>query len=438
MSMFSSGCAKLKKIVSQLTYYSGITIFFYLVLPACTKDPDSIGRDLLPASDNIVVKIDSTSLINSYTISGKRIITSANESYALGSLKDSIFGLSSASILTQFHPFELKSADSLRTVDSLILYLAPLSYYGDTLSRMTIRVYELNKKLNKDTSYFSDINPAEYYNTSSELASSTFTPGDTLIRIKITDPGIINKFETLPDSVFKDLDDFDSTFYGLYITVDQVTDKGGYCYLNMASLETRLAMYYNGDTLSYLYEMGFSTIAAKANVFFHDYAGFPVAANLNLPGASDSLMYIEGLAGTSGRLSFPNLDHWKYKFPIAINKAELILPVDRMAYPSLSEVNYPSDLLLFSIGKEDSYSYLYDNRVDQTGDYYDGSFDTTLNAYVFNIGLHLQSYINGKIENSELVIVSRKSHSTANRVILKGSNSLNSPVKLKVIYTELF
>ncbi len=438
MRMFWNPLAGQTKITGRFIYGIGIAFSLFLLISGCSKDPDNIGRDLLPSSDDIVVKIDSLTRIASYTISGKRILSSANELYILGSLKDSIFGYSSASILTQFHPKILISADSLRTVDSLILYLSPAGHYGDTLSPMTLRVFELNQKMALDTNYFSDIDPAEYYDPSVELAQRTFTSGDSIIRIKITDPGFINKFETLPDSVFKDLSDFRDQFYGLYLSVDQVSEKGSYAYLNMSSLDTRLTLFYNGDTISYGYEMSFTSIAAKANVFSHNYTGFPVAANLNLPGAGDSLMYIEGLAGTSGMISFPELNSWKLKGLITINKAELILPVDTLIYPSLSKDDFPPKLLLFSLGNDESYNYLFDYRIDESGSYYDGNYNKSKNAYVFNIGLHLQSFISGKIDNSDLVLVSRKSNSAANRVILKGATSSLSPVKLKIIYTELF
>ncbi len=432
----------LKKIIKRSIFSSGIVISLFIILNSCAKDPDNLGRDLLPSSDSIRVKIDSSTFVKSYTITGKRILSSSSEFYVLGSMKDSIFGYGRASLLTQFHPSILVSTDSIRTVDSLILYLSPANHYGDSLYSMTLRVYELNEKMRIDTNYFSDINPLEYYDPSSELANYTYTARDSIIRVKITDPAFINKFETMPDSIFKDKTDFAEKFYGLFLSADQVTEKGSYTYLNMSNSKTRLTMYYNGhengDTISYGYEMSFTSLAAKANVFTHDYAGFPIAANLDLAESGDTLMYIEGIAGSSGRISFPQLDEWKGKGLISINKAELILPVDSLVFPSLSKDNYPLNLLLFSLGTDDVYDYLYDYRIDNTSTYFDGSYNRLLNAYVFNIGLHLQSYISGKIKNSDLVIVSRKSNSAANRVILKGATAEKSPVKLKVTYTELF
>jgi hypothetical protein len=441
MSMFLPQVSGLKKIIIRFTFSYSIAISLLFIFNSCADDPSDIGTDILPSTDNIIVKADSSTLISSHTISGKSVLTSVTtqnqQLYVLGSFKDSIFGIGAASILTQFHPAILVTAGSTRTVDSLVLYLKSANYYGDSLSRLTVRVFELNHKLVNDTVYYSNISPAEYCDFSTELANSTFNAGDSLIRIKITDPEYISKFETMNDSVFKDLNDFRNNFYGLYLSVDEVTEKGGYAYLNMRSPDTKFTLYYNGDTISDIYDMAFTNIAQKANVFSHEYSGFPVSENLDLPDNNDSVMYVEGLAGTSGRISFPNLDIWKDKGLITINKAELILSVEPSLYPSLPEDDYPANLYLLSTN-DTVYSNLYDDLIDQTGSYFGGTYIKTQNVYVFNIGLHLQSFISGKIDNSDLVLISRNTNSTANRVILKGANSFNSPIKLKVIYTELY
>jgi hypothetical protein len=441
MSIFEAPVAGWKKFIKRHLLFSGIILTAFVIFYACAKEPDNLGRDLLPASDNIFVKVDSLTRISSYTITGKQILTSANDLYVLGSMKDSIFGLGNASLLTQFHPAVLASADSIRSVDSLVLWISSPAYYGDTLSRMTLRVYELEQKLTLDTSYFSDINPSEYTSSSTELGTGAFNVGDTLIRVEITDPAFIHKIEALPDSVFRDATDFANAFYGLYLKVDDATDKGGYAYLNMSSYYTGMALYVNGDTIGY--EMAFTALSAKADVFRNYYSGYPIDKYLNQP-TQDTLMYIEGLAGTSGRISFTDLDKWKLRGDsIAINKAELILPVDTMMFPSLSENEYPPKLLLFALQDSGAYQYMYDYQVDKGGNYFSGEYNKAQNAYVFNIGIFLQSYIRNSAdahdpENTDLVIVSRKSNSSANRVILKGASAINSPVKLKVIYTELF
>jgi hypothetical protein len=439
--MFWRKVSGLKKIIARFIYCFTVISSLLLIFNSCAEDPSDIGTDILPSTDNIVVKADSSTLISSYTISGKSVLTSVTtqnqQLYVLGSLKDNIFGIGAASILTQFHPSILTSVDSARTVDSLVLYLSSANFYGDSLSRMTVRVFELNQKLRNDTVYYSDINPAEYCDFSTELANTTFNAGDSLIRIKITDPEFILKFETMNDSVYKDLNDFRDNFYGLYLSVDEITEKGGYAYLNMRSPETKFTLYFNGDTISDVYNMAFTNIAAKANLFSHEYNGYPISENLDKPENPDSIMYIEGLAGASGRISFPNLDSWKEKGLITINKAELILSVDPLLYPSISEDDYPPQLYLLSLN-DTVYTNIYDDLIDQTGTYFGGTYIKTRNVYVFNIGLHLQSFISEKIENSDLVLISRNTNSTANRVILKGANSFTSPIRLKVIYTELY
>ncbi len=438
MSIFGTEFTGWNKIIKRYIYISGISVFLIIAIFACKEDADYLGRDLLPSTDSILVNVDFSTKISSFSATGKRLNTSANTYYVLGNHKDSIFGFGSASVLTQLSPSQLSTPGAGFFLDSLVLSLTSAGFYGDSLSQQELRVFELEQPLDNDTSY-SDLNPYEYGSFSSELASVTYNVGDTLIRVKITNPGFLNKFRTVPDSVFQDVADFINTFDGLFLRVDPVIEKGGFVYLDMQDLSTKLDLYYNGDTASKVYSMNLSYYSSKANVFSHDYSGFPIADKLNAPAGTDSLIYIEGLAGASGRISFPELSDWKDKGGlISINKAELILPVDTIYYPSLAKENFPSSLFLYELTNDGEYKSLYDYKVDQAGTYFGGSYDNIKKAYVFNIGLHLQSYISGKVDSPDLEIISRQSNSSANRVILKGASSLNSPVKLKVIYTKLF
>ncbi|MCB9012668.1 MAG: DUF4270 family protein [Bacteroidales bacterium] len=418
-------------------FTSTLIFLFILLSNSCKKDADFLGRNLLPSSDNLNLVVDSSTLVRAYTSTGVRRPTSTNDLYLLGSLKDSVFGTSSASILTQFYPLVLKSVDSTRTVDSLVIYLASAGYYGDSASQMNLKIYELNEKLRLDTTYFSDLNPADYSDMATEIASTSYVVGDTLVHFSVTDPDFIAKFATLPDSVFQDVVDFQNEFKGLYIRVDPVSQKGGFSYFDMTLFRSSgMVLYANGDSVGY--EMAFSSFAAKANAFTHDYSGSPVSVNLDKPEAGDSLIFLEGLAGTNSIISFPELEKWKEKGNISINKAELIIPVDSLEYPGLTRDNYPPILSLFTLDDDSSYHFMYDYRVDLTGKYFDGTFDGAIYSYVFNIGLHLQSYLRGDIENSRLLLLPTATNTSANRVIVRNGNVSSKPMKLKVVYTELY
>jgi len=94
-------------------------------------------------------------------------------------------------ILTQFHPSYL-TTDSIEKIDSLVLYLAPNDtidhiFIGDSASQMTLRIYELNQKLIIDSTYYSDLDPSEYYDNAAELPLAPFHLTTPLIRVRITD-----------------------------------------------------------------------------------------------------------------------------------------------------------------------------------------------------------------------------------------------------------
>jgi hypothetical protein len=418
-----------------LTVFSAVLIN----LTGCKEDSNILGRDILPSGDDLLVKIDSSVVISAYTITGKHIITTANNYYPIGSLRDSIFGFSTAGIVAQFAPVSLLPPSSIINIDSMILTLGKTSAYGDSLTSQTVRVYEMNEKLYWDSSYYSDYNiSGKYFPT--ELGSANFAPKDTVIRISLTNYDYINQFIGQPDSVFEKEVNFLNVFKGYYIKPDSVSQGGGFASISSKSVNTRLDMYYNGGSTggaSSLYTMYFDSYTAKFNVYNHYYTGFPVSKNLNVQGSNDSVLFVEGLAGVSIRLSFPQLNTFlqsktkKY----AINKASLIVPVENLALGNVPESNYPVRLMLFQLKNNGDYNYVYDFKINEA--YFNGTYNKAKKAFVFNIGLHLQSYLSGKIENSDLILVSYSSNESPKRAVLGGAGGIKSKIKLMVTYTEL-
>ena len=404
-------------------------------ITSCKEDPTLLGRSILPVGDDLIVRIDSSTFISAHTITGKHIVTSLNSYHVLGSMEDSIFGKSSAGFVTQYIPSILVSPSAVLGVDSMILTLAIAGYYGDSVMQQNIYVYELTDELSGDSLYFSDFDPTGKYN-SVPLGAATFSPKDSLITIKLTDTDFLNRFINQNDSVYTVSANFLKVFKGLYIKTDEVTVGGGYAIINSLLLSSRLDMHYTyGTGLSTIYTMNFVGSITKFNVFSHDYTSYPVNVNLNNSASNDSVLFVEGLAGVTVNLKFPSLDTFLTNKKVVINKASLIIPVENIVFGNLAEKTIPSRLILFKIEPTGSYQYLSDYIIGST--YFNGSYDVNKKAYIFNISLHIQSYLNRKSENSELILASFSSNESPNRVVLKGAGGSNSKIKLIVTYTEL-
>ena len=429
--------------IRLIIHFFFLTVFTVGIfnISGCKEDPSILGRDLLPPGDAMTVRIDSSMVISAHTITGKNIITTSNNYFPIGSMKDSVFGFASAGIVSHYIPVSLLTAPStIINVDSIVLTLGIAGSYGDSVSSQTVRVYDLNEKLRWDTLYYSDYDVSGKYSLD-ELGSASFTPQDSIITILLTNGDYQFSFIGNVDSIYENALNFVNKFEGLYIRTDNVTAGGGFTLIDLNSVSTSLDMYYNGistGVASEKYTMYFASKTSRFNVYEHDYTSYPVSRNLDVEGSNDSVLFIEGLAGVSVKLKFPQIDTFLQNKKVAINKATLIVPVESISFGNIPESNYPDRLMLFQVKENGDYNYVYDFRLNDP--YFGGTYDKVKKAFVFNLGLHLQSYLNPLNTNkpiSDLVMVSYASNDSPNRVVLKGVGGTSSKIKLLVTYTEI-
>jgi hypothetical protein len=413
------------------------TIFSFLVLISCEEDATFLGRDLLPPTDDIQVKYDEDTEISIDIVEGDSLLTSLSPFLLLGTYSDPVFGFSKADFMTSFAVRDSNvSAD--RIVDSLLLNLGVQNFFGDSLVEQTVRVYELTESI-VDTINYSDVLPDGKYNPD-EIASTEVSPEDSILRVKIMDPRILQKFEEVHDSIFEDPDEFRTFFHGLYVTTESVEQGGAIYYIDLTSVYTDFNVYYRATDTSNAQriQMVVTQFSPRVNTYYHDFEGSRVENYLDVDVQEDTAMFVSSMGGVNTRISFPEIEAWLDKKPVAINKAELYIPVEDTLESGLSVTNYPTSLLVQSFDEEGQPIQLYDYLIDDDDrGYYGGEFDNIENAYVFNIGFHLQSYIEGDLDNMDLILKSNQNSTTASRVALKGPEAAIRKMKLKITYTEL-
>lgn len=417
----------------HIIFLASIAVF----MSSCGEEPNFVGRDLLPPGEDINLVVDSSSLIQAYTATAKPINTTSNSSYLLGSINSPVFGFSESKIVTQIGLASTLTFGTAPVLDSLFITLKVSGYYGDSLYTQRLNVHEITENIKTDSSYFSNSSVEGQYSPFI-IGTTEFMAKDTLIKISVTDQNFIYKFLTAPDSTFLTSTKLKEVFKGLYFTCEPKPETGGaIMYIDLSSVNSKMTLYYTeGVTLSKSYAMSFTGSVNAFNIFNNSYENSPPLANLNNPDSQDTVLFLTAMAGLNVHLKFPELSSWKEKGAISIIKAELTIGVDDLAFEWNSSKLYPQSLFLFYINEQGNYSYLYDYNINQNG--FGGTYLSGEKAYKFNIAHHLQSYITGKIENFELVIIPTQSNATASRVILKsplatGKNRL----KLKVIYTQL-
>jgi len=418
-----------------------------ILLSSC-EEPDSIGLNVQPAGDQInVVQTDTISLFTHTTREDS--LRSDEASYALlGSYLDPVFGLHTASFYSQLR-LASNNADfgTNPQADSIVLTLVYETVYGDTLTPQTVKVYELGEDIYKDSSYYSN----DEFTIGSLLGSKTYvpTPSDSVLvegvkkaphlRIKL-DASLAQRF--INESGTTNLSDnanFLKFFKGIYVTTNPVGSKGAIISFDLLNSLSQVTMYYKNSTSDSLkYNFVINENCARINHFSHNFSQASSYLQSQISGDTtkgDSILYVQSMAGLKVKINYPYLKNLIANGKVAINKAELIIKLDKN---DVTEGDFAPPALLTVIEEQDGkIRYLLDQYEGTS--YFGGSFNSSSYEYRFNIARHIQQILDGDKENLGLsLVVSTASRSnTANRVVLNGSKRSDA-LRLSITYTKLY
>jgi hypothetical protein len=316
--------------------------------------------------------------------------------------------------------------------------------YGNS-DPQTVEIFRLDTSLVSSKAYYSDTNLA-YNKTPIATVEVTSSPYNSsgYLRIPMNsarNSWARNLFNTMSNSNWDSVTASTTNLNGFYVTPSnplQLPGQGGIWNLNITSTSGGVYFYAHNSTdtvRSFFFPVGGSEI--YFNHFDHNYSTAPFY-NRHPSGKLDSInapafVYIQAMAGVEGKITFPYLKNWAKLKPVLINKAEVDLPVvaQDANNPALAP---PSQLFLLGI---DSLGHEYSIPDEYSSfSYYGGSYDQTNQVYVFNITQYVQQVINGKIMDRGLYIVPGNSATSANRVVLYGSQN-SSKITLKMYYTPL-
>jgi hypothetical protein len=408
------------------------------MLVSCEYNNNELGTDILPPGDNVIVYHDTIFEIDTYTMTGKPVVTSeviassTNKVMLLGHVQDTVIGKSTASVVTQFNtPAGYIPAANLE-VDSLFFTLQVYDFIGDTEADLNLKVHEFTERIYLDTShsYYSDYDVEGKYNPV-PLVQQTITPEDgTIYKLLIEDQDFIDKFLAVEsdtnlfysDSVFKDY------FNGFYITAEPVSSRGTMARVQFSSANTRLLMRYANDstevdsTAERDFKYANFTIdqfsSQKINVFEHDYTGTHLAEIVDDELSDSPYAYVQGMQGVNTRFSFASLQDWIDQNPIIINSATLVFDVVPADESGLPDEDLPDRLMIYTYLEGDSIGPVYDyfliwandpnQEATRFGGYKkadsEGLFSDTVYTYRFNMGLHFQSMLDGTAPDSDFIL----------------------------------
>jgi hypothetical protein len=421
-------------------------------IAACNKKADQVGLGLQPASQELSVVFDNNSGLIAYSIREDSVRTDANaiKTGMVGSMLDPVFGRTNAQIYSQFRLSENgHNFGEGAQLDSLVLSLAYSSFYGDTMTQQTVRVYELDVDMDPDTTYYSNQTLSDY---GTEIAAVTFMPGpsDTLyidsvpkqpqLRIPLSSV-FAQKLIDADDAVYDDNESWLEFMKGLRITADQVGGDGGIMLFDMLESATVLTIYYrsadNEDTLSF--EFLSNNNCARFTAFDHnDYmeASAGLKAQIidgDTSGGSETF-YLQAMGGVKAQLRLPDIKDYFADGAVSINEAKLIINI----YDDGTDLAAPPQLGLAMVDEDGDYLPVAD--ANEVSSYYGGYLSENEDSYFFRISQHVQQILTGVTPNYPLVLLVQGASFRANRIILNGPEAtmnVDDRMILEVIYTKV-
>ncbi|NBC06167.1 MAG: DUF4270 family protein [Bacteroidetes bacterium] len=478
------------KLQHTLAIMLAVSALFY---SSCT-DPALVGADLLD-EDIAEVGFTDTFPVITNTVVSDPILTFSPfrvdqlDAYFFGTMTDPVFGRSSSTINVQFYPFALGSPVNLTefedytAVDSVVLILpyATRGFYGDIVGQqLSMEVSPLDELLDVDEDFFSDrtvatkMDPLTEYNFEVSLDTLSFKDYPTReasdsIVVDTSEVAFFHLRVPLPTSfgdsllqaytadstLYENRLDFLSRFPGLQLSPTTETEGILQFFLftdtDVPGLSAGIHVYYrdaSNQVRRYLYNFNPDQNTRLVN-YEHEYTGTPASEYVDNASASDSLVFLQGMAGLKGRITLPDFSNLQN---VLINKAELEFYVADLESGDTTFA-IPEQLVLVSEEEDGEGEQLLIDVVaadrQQDVPFFFGGVpeeddDLGLTRYTLNISTYLQQVIDGTasrdislypISNSDISV--KKRAETAERIVLYGSSHPEYAPVLRLTFTRL-
>jgi len=296
---------------------------------------------------------------------------------------------------------------------------------------MNMEVYQSFKTIYLDSMYYSNLNLSDSIGTV-PLGVQSYTLVDSVIKVYL-DPGF-GDWLISDTSALVSQSEFQSHFKGFYVTSEELfVGSGGITIINLLSFGSKLELYYrNSETDSLSFDFEIDTYAAKVNLFEHDYSTADEATKIQHLNdhVEDSVVYVQGMAGTFTKLLIPNLSVWKDSMPLAVNHAEFVINM----YDEFSNQVFPSaeEFDMMVKNQDETYERPIDSYFGN--EYFGGQLNDSI--VKFTITTQIQDYLEDKNENNEFYLFVRHQEYKPNRSIF--SSPINSnKLKFRFTYTRI-
>ncbi len=432
-------------------WLAGLAAALFTLFSACNDQNSSIGLGL---TNQLGTDFTDTVTVSAYSLLEDTISTTNMTANLIGEIHDPVFGDCKASTYAQFDLTGTSvNFGEAPVIDSVILTLQLASYYGDTNSRVGIRIYQLTEEISA-TNYNSastiayDATPLNYTLTDYTIQPTTNVIVDTglnspHIRIRLSQAFgqylLDNQAQMTSNAAFKNF------FKGLCLSTESHTGSTGYMILtSLTSALSGISLYYhNSTTPTTKYVFPCNTECMRFTNYSHDYSASSdvdfvqevIQGDTSIGGRK---LFLQATGGVKTKITFPHLrDSFKeLDKRVVINRAELVITD---ISPEEVYLIHPAALTLQGIKENGSITYLPDDDVYTSESYFGGTYDEDKHEYRFRITEYIQNQIHGvgDLTNSIYLVVNGAAV-RANRLIAGGTDASNgeSRLRLELSYTS--
>jgi len=387
-------------------------IILAMILPmafaACDDNTEGLGGSMMPGEDNISIDQKVYNATSRSLLAGDSILAKTSTAY-LGRYTDPTYGTFEADFFAQFHCVEdfqfPEGGVAGDTAVSAEVRLYVSSFFGDSISPSHLSVYPLNKVLEEDRNYYTDLNPEEYYDaTQAPLASRPYTAEDKTLPDSITDANnyvsyirvqlprqfgtdIIRKYYDNPANFTNSETFINNVCKGMYFKCDQ--GDGSILYIQQAQLNISFKYFIKSSSgkvdslVTVIAQFAGTQEVIQANRFQTDKEKLK-----KLVEEDGSCTYLKTPAGIFTELTLP-LDEIAENH---INRGDTLNSV-KLTITRYNESINDSEEAAFKMGvprtilmvrKKDMYTFFEKNQVADNKTSYLASFNSSYNTYTFN------------------------------------------------------
>ena len=471
--------------MKKIGYTLGL-LFSLITFVACDNTTDDIGQTIIGGAD-IAIKTDTFSVSTRSVLAGS--VLSRNITAYLGKVRDPETGsYVTGDCMIQFNcleGFSFPKKDSIRSLengeiiaDSCEIRLFPSGYYGDSITPMKMRVYEMDKPMNEGKNYYSDYNP----HNEGLIASNAYS---------------VSRPYTIYDQ--SEVDSIrNNKYYQTNIRVllnDKYTDRNGNQYKNYGTYILRKyfanpADFKNDYTFIHnvvpgfffentggLGSMAYIGSSSQLNLYFQYVYNDSVMKGVVSFAGTEEVLQTSTITNSQNIAQLANDNSCTYlKSPAGIF-TEMTLPIDQIfaghdkeyissAKITLKRINNtttskyalgaPTTLLI--IPKSEMRSFFENNKIVDYKSTFLATYTSSTNSYTFNNISGLINHLNQNRNNADwnkvvLIPVSiayRTDATTGGQTIasvvhdmsltstrlVKGTDGADSPVKISIIYSK--